>query len=62
MDINWKEKKNSARPGDNFFLHPGSDEIEALTVLAVDKISKLYSTLNSSERSPVLNLEHYWKN
>ena len=58
-DTHWKDKKKNffVRLGDNFFLHPLARKTEALFFLAVDKISKLCSTSESSERSPVSNLE-----
>ena len=60
-DTNWKDKKKFffGRPGDKNFLHPLARKTEALFFLAVDKISKLCFTSESSKRSPVFNLEHH---
>ena len=61
-DTHWKDKKNFlfGRSGDKYFLHLLARKTEALFFLAVDKISKLCPTSESSKRSPVFNLERHW--
>ena len=55
------KKKIFGRPGDNLFLHPLAQKIEAIFFFffgRLDKISKLCSASESSKRSLVFNLEH----